>query len=206
MGFVLPVIVAVIGVWIAFSIVVWATGRDTLLDLAPAGAPAGLGEEEPVSEGSIGALKFDTGARGYRTDQVDAALNRLAWEIGRRDEQLAALRAELEPGAEAADKGEAEDRAEAEAEAEAEVLAAADEGVAPAGGPVADAVEADTAEAEESAAGNSDAGRSEADEPFEKPLDEGAFRSAEESGTDGDGAGREAGREDQGEQTPRDRS
>ncbi|SDL53416.1 DivIVA domain-containing protein [Glycomyces sambucus] len=202
MGFVLPVIVAVIGVWIAFSIVVWATGRDTLLDLAPAGAPAGLGEEEPVSEGSIGALKFDTGARGYRTDQVDAALNRLAWEIGRRDEQLAALRAELEPGAEAEDKGEAEDRAEAEAE----VLAAADEGVAPAGGPVADAVEADAAEAEESAAGSSDAGRSEADEPFEKPLDEGAFRSAEESGTDGDGAGREAGREDQGEQTPRDRS
>ncbi|MFB9662246.1 DivIVA domain-containing protein [Glycomyces mayteni] len=96
MGFVLPVIVAVVGVWIAFSIVVWATGRDTMLDLAPAGAPPGLGDEEPVSEASVGALRFDTGARGYRTDQVDAALYRLAWEIGRRDEQLAELRAELD--------------------------------------------------------------------------------------------------------------
>lgn len=119
MGLVLPVIVAVIGVWIAFSIVVWATGNNTLLDLAPAGAPPGLGDEEPVSEASIAAVKFDTGARGYRTDQVDAALTRLAWEIGRRDEQLAALRAEL--GAE-----------EEKAEAEAEVLAAVDEDVDPA--------------------------------------------------------------------------
>ncbi|WP_158630302.1 DivIVA domain-containing protein [Glycomyces terrestris] len=177
MGFVLPVIVAVIGVWIAFSIVVWATGRDTLLDLAPAGAPAGLGDEEPVSEASIGALKFDTGARGYRTDQVDAALTRLAWEIGRRDEQLAALRAEL--GTDAVE--------EAEAEAEAEVLAADDEGVEPAGGPVPNAVEA---------------GSSEGD-AFDEPLEEGTFRLAKEAGAEGGGAGREAGREDEGEQTPR---
>jgi DivIVA domain-containing protein len=174
-GFVLPVIVAVIGVWIAFSIVVWATGRDTLLDLAPAGAPAGLGEEEPVSESSIGSLKFDTGARGYRTDQVDAALTRLAWEIGRRDEQLAVLRAEL---------GTDEDAAE-EAASEKEVLAAADEGVEPAGEPVDDAVEA----AE--------------DDAFEEDLDEDTFRLAKEAGTDGTEAGREAAREDDGEQTPR---
>ena len=96
MGFVLPVIVAVIGVWIAFSIVVWATGRDTLLDTAPAGAPPGLGDEEPVTEAAIASVRFDTGLRGYRTDQVDAALYRLAWEIGRKDEQLAVLRAQLD--------------------------------------------------------------------------------------------------------------
>lgn len=178
MGFVLPVIVAVIGVWIAFSIVVWATGRDTLLDLAPAGAPAGLGEEEPVSESSIGSLKFDTGARGYRTDQVDAALTRLAWEIGRRDEQLAVLRAEL-----GTDEAAAE-----EAASEKEVLAAADEGVEPAGEPVDDAVEA--VEAAE-------------DDAFEEDLDEDTFRLAKEAGTDSDEAGREAAREDDGEQTPR---
>jgi DivIVA domain-containing protein len=95
-GFVLPIIVAIIGVWIAFSIVVWATGRDTLLDTAPSGAPLGLGEEEPVSEAAVASVKFDTGLRGYRTDQVDAAFNRLAWEIGRRDEQLAVLQAKLD--------------------------------------------------------------------------------------------------------------
>jgi DivIVA domain-containing protein len=182
-GFVLPVIVAVIGVWIAFSIVVWATGRDTLLDLAPAGAPAGLGEEEPVSESTIGALRFDTGARGYRTDQVDAALTRLAWEIGRRDEQLAVLRAEL-----GTDDDAAEETAAEEAVHKNEVLAAADEGAAPAGEPVDDAVEAA------------------ADDAFEEDLDEDTFRLAKEAGTDGDGTGREAAREDDGEQTPRDRS
>lgn len=96
MGFVLPVIVAVIGVWIAFSIVVWATGRDTLLDTGPSGAPVGLGEEEPVSEAAVASVKFDTGLRGYRTDQVDAALHRLAWEIGRKDEQLSVLQAKLD--------------------------------------------------------------------------------------------------------------
>ncbi|MCC3765749.1 DivIVA domain-containing protein [Glycomyces sp. TRM65418] len=96
MGFVLPLIVAVIGVWIAFAIVVWATGRDTLLDLSPAGAPPGLGDGEPVDEAAVASVKFDTGLRGYRTEQVDAALYRLAWEIGRRDEQLAVLRAKLD--------------------------------------------------------------------------------------------------------------
>ncbi|MFC3491122.1 DivIVA domain-containing protein [Glycomyces rhizosphaerae] len=94
--FALPVVVAVIGVWIAFSIVVWATGRDTLLDLAPAGAPLGLGEGEPVDESAVASVKFDTGLRGYRTEQVDAALHRLAWEIGRRDEMLAVLQSKLD--------------------------------------------------------------------------------------------------------------
>jgi DivIVA domain-containing protein len=95
-GFVLPIVVAVIGVWIAFSIVVWATGRDTLLDTGAAGAPLGLGEGEAVDETAVASVKFDTGLRGYRTDQVDAALNRLAWEIGRRDELLAEMQARLE--------------------------------------------------------------------------------------------------------------
>jgi DivIVA domain-containing protein len=95
-GFVLPLIVAVIGVWIAFSIVVWATGDDTLLDTNPAGAPPGLGDGEAVSEAAVASVKFDTGLRGYRTDQVDAALHRLAWEIGRKDEQLAVLQAKLD--------------------------------------------------------------------------------------------------------------
>jgi DivIVA domain-containing protein len=97
-GFVLPLIVAVIGVWIAFSIVVWATGEDTLLDTNPAGAPPGLGDGEPVSEAAVASVKFDTGLRGYRTDQVDAALRRLAWEIGRKDEQLAVLQAKVDGG------------------------------------------------------------------------------------------------------------
>lgn len=142
----LPVIVAGIAVWIAFAIVVWATGRDTLLDTSPAGAPPGLGDGEPVSEAAIASVRFDTGLRGYRTDQVDAALYRLAWEIGRKDEQLAVLRARLD--------GAAEDPAAAE----------------PAG---------------------------------DEQQDEETLRLAREVGVEVDAAEREAGREDQGEATPR---
>jgi DivIVA domain-containing protein len=92
---VLPVVVAAIGVWIAFSIVVWATGQDGLRDEEAEETPAGLDGEGPVTEAQVGSLRFDTGLRGYRMDQVDAALHRLAWEIGRRDEMLAALEKEL---------------------------------------------------------------------------------------------------------------
>jgi len=101
--FALPVIIAVIGVWIAFSIVVWATGRDTLLDTAGAGVPLGLGEGEAVDEAAVASVRFDTGMRGYRTDQVDAALNRLAWEIGRRDEMLAEMQSRLDGTADTAE-------------------------------------------------------------------------------------------------------
>ncbi|HLU27433.1 MAG TPA: DivIVA domain-containing protein [Glycomyces sp.] len=125
MDLVLPVVVAAIGVWIAFSIVVWATGRDSLRDGGPGEAPAGLGEEGPVTEASVGALRFDTGLRGYRADQVDAAVHRLAWEIGRRDERLAELERELalagrgaDSEAEAAEPVEERDAPAAEAEAE----------------------------------------------------------------------------------------
>jgi DivIVA domain-containing protein len=154
-GFVLPLIVAVIGVWIAFSIVVWATGHDTLLDTAPTGAPPGLGDGEPVSEGAVASVRFDTGLRGYRTDQVDAALYRLAWEIGRKDEQIAVLRARLD--------GTYEEPADA---APSEAIAAGDE-------------------------------------PYEEPADEEAYRLAREAGIGADEPESEAGREDQGEATPR---
>lgn len=100
---VLPVVVAAIGVWIAFSIVVWATGQEALRDNTVENAPPGLEGEAPVSESDVGALRFDTVPRGYRADQVDAVLTRLAWELGRRDERLAELERELEtverPGA-----------------------------------------------------------------------------------------------------------
>ncbi|MGZ4600759.1 MAG: DivIVA domain-containing protein [Oryzihumus sp.] len=41
----------------------------------------------------VTGLRFDLGLRGYRMDQVDAVLDRLADELAARDEELAALRA-----------------------------------------------------------------------------------------------------------------
>ena len=49
-------------------------------------------------------LRFDAALRGYRMDQVDGVLDRLAEELARRADEIAALRSELaeilgEPGA-----------------------------------------------------------------------------------------------------------
>lgn len=173
MGFVLPLIVAVIGVWIAFSIVVWATGQDTLLDTGPTGAPPGLGDGDPVSEAAVASVKFDTGLRGYRTDQVDAALHRLAWEIGRKDEQLAVLRAQLDGTYEEPDADEAP--LQEPAPDEAILTDVTIEDVEP----------------------------TQDDEPFEEPLDEDTFRLARDAETEGEAPESEAGRDDQGEATPR---
>lgn len=126
MSLVLPVVVAAIGVWIAFSIVVWATGQDSLRDAGPGEAPAGLGEDGPVTEAGVGALRFDTGLRGYRADQVDAAMNRLAWEIGRRDERLAELERELAGGGRDGDGEDAPEAGPDEAAAEGETASAAE--------------------------------------------------------------------------------
>lgn len=96
MSWLLAIVVAAIGVWIAFAIVVWATGDDTLRDDSTV-EPLAFDAREPVTESDVGAVRFDTGLRGYRTDQVDAALRRLAWEIGRRDERIAELESAPRP-------------------------------------------------------------------------------------------------------------
>ena len=96
MTWLLAVVVAAIGVWIAFAIAVWATGKDTLRDDSLAEPPA-FDDGEPVGEADVAAVRFDTGLRGYRTDQVDAVLRRLAWEIGRRDERIAELESARQP-------------------------------------------------------------------------------------------------------------
>lgn len=54
---------------------------------------------EPLRAGPLGpaevqGLRFDVALRGYRAEQVDAALERLAAELGERDAEIARLRGE----------------------------------------------------------------------------------------------------------------
>lgn len=46
----------------------------------------------PVTVGQVRLLRFDVALRGYRMDQVDAALDRLAGELAERDAEIARLR------------------------------------------------------------------------------------------------------------------
>ncbi|HEX2704750.1 MAG TPA: DivIVA domain-containing protein [Candidatus Lustribacter sp.] len=52
---------------------------------------------EQVTESALGALRFDTGLRGYRMSQVDDVIDRLRRELADRDDQLAVLRAVVTP-------------------------------------------------------------------------------------------------------------
>lgn len=54
--------------------------------------PARALPEGQVSPGDLDTLRFVPALRGYRMDQVDAALDRLREELRRRDEELAVLR------------------------------------------------------------------------------------------------------------------
>lgn len=46
----------------------------------------------PVEAGDLRRLRFDQSLRGYRMDQVDEALGRVAQELAERDAEIARLR------------------------------------------------------------------------------------------------------------------
>lgn len=143
----LLVIVCVLGLLLVAATVA-VSDRELLVDVAADGPgttlPAGrVGAED------VDALRFGMAFRGYRMDEVDRSLARLAQELAERDARIAQLeaaiadavgaavdRAESQLGVDHARQAEEAQRAEAEAE-----LAAAREEVGPPS-PDADRVEA----------------------------------------------------------------
>lgn len=73
------------------------TGRDAGLDPSePDGAAVPLPSTRPLTEEDVVAVRFDTGLRGYRMAQVDAAVRRSAYDIGYKQELINVLEAEIE--------------------------------------------------------------------------------------------------------------
>lgn len=73
------------GVSVAMAPVSQRSGADVLQG-------AGITREEPMTGAHLAAVRFDRAPRGYRMDQVDAVLDRLAEELAHRQETIAALR------------------------------------------------------------------------------------------------------------------
>ncbi len=91
-------VLGVVGVLLVLFVVAAVALRDeaVLVDAPPDRADLALPDRGPVTAGDLARLRFGMAARGYRMAQVDAVLDRVAGELLERDEQLAALRGEVD--------------------------------------------------------------------------------------------------------------
>jgi DivIVA domain-containing protein len=88
--------VALVAAALAWGVAVLLLGQDQGLDPAePDGRAVPLPTVRPLTETDLGALRFDTAARGYRMAQVDQALRRAAYDIGYKEELIGVLEAEV---------------------------------------------------------------------------------------------------------------
>jgi DivIVA domain-containing protein len=135
---------------VAYGITWVVTGRDAGLDPEePDGRGVPLPTTRPLTETDIETVRFDTTLRGYRMDQVDAALRRAAYDLGYKEELIEVLEAEIA----AIRAGRTE---------EAEELRQSRESAQPTGRPAASPAEDDWRAIRED---EPDADDSEADEP-----------------------------------------
>jgi DivIVA domain-containing protein len=82
---------------IGFGIAVLISGSDPgLAPVEPEGRSVPLPTSRPLNEVDLDAARFDTAVRGYRMDQVDAALRRAAYDIGYKQELIGVLEAEVD--------------------------------------------------------------------------------------------------------------
>lgn len=89
---------------VVFGVAVVLTGRtDGMSEEAQDLADTGIPRDRPMTAQDVAGLRFALAFRGYRMDEVDEALDRLAAEIEARDDAIAQLVAERSTRAAAAE-------------------------------------------------------------------------------------------------------
>ncbi|MBQ0904692.1 DivIVA domain-containing protein [Micromonospora sp. U21] len=92
----LLLVVALTVAAVVFGVTVLVTGRDPgLAPAEPDSQAVALPGTRPLHESDVGAVRFDTGLRGYRMAQVDQAMRRAAYDIGYKSELIGVLEAEV---------------------------------------------------------------------------------------------------------------
>ncbi|MEW1587790.1 DivIVA domain-containing protein [Micromonospora vinacea] len=92
----LLLVVALTVAAVVFGVTVLVSGRDPgLAPAEPDSQAVALPGTRPLRESDVAAVRFDTGLRGYRMDQVDQALRRAAYDIGYKSELIGVLESEV---------------------------------------------------------------------------------------------------------------
>lgn len=102
----MPIVLLVLAILVVVGIALAAAGHgEAMSDDAPDRDGARL-PERPMHRGDVDGLRFSLGLRGYRMDEVDDVLDRLAEEIERRDLRIADLESRVSHRAPAAEGDE----------------------------------------------------------------------------------------------------
>lgn len=92
----LLLVVALVAAAIVFGVAAIITGGDPGLQPSePDDRFRALPGDRPLNEEDVTVVRFDTGIRGYRMDQVDRAMSRIGYDLGYKDELIRALEAEV---------------------------------------------------------------------------------------------------------------
>ena len=80
------------GIALITVVALLAVGRlGELPETTPDRAPLALPEDRPLAKDDVDDVRFAVGMRGYRMDEVDEVLDRLADEVSARDARIAEL-------------------------------------------------------------------------------------------------------------------
>jgi DivIVA domain-containing protein len=95
-SFLLVLAVVLVIAALVFGVVALISGEDPGLSNAePDGRAVPLPNDRPLGESDLVDVRFDTGVRGYRMEQVDRALRRTAYDLGYKEEMIGVLEAEV---------------------------------------------------------------------------------------------------------------
>lgn len=84
------------GIVVITVVALLAVGRlGELPEAEPDRAPVALPDDRPLEREDVDSVRFAVGVRGYRMDEVDDVLDRLAVEVAERDARIDELEARL---------------------------------------------------------------------------------------------------------------
>jgi len=85
-----------VGILVIAAVALLAVGRlGELPEVVPDRAPLSLPEDRLLARVDVDAVRFSVGMRGYRMDEVDDVLDRLAVEAQERDARIDELETRL---------------------------------------------------------------------------------------------------------------